>query len=75
MAHVVYYGKRDAMIAEVSAFDTRLGGVSEENSEYLVLPVGADGDYDTESFATLREARSEARHLAGIYNATMTLVE
>jgi hypothetical protein len=51
----VYYGPADAMIAEVSALDKR--AFCDEG--FYVLPVG-EGQWDTESFYTLAEAKAYA---------------
>ena len=70
----VYYGTREAMINEVAALDLTECGVLEKDCKYLVLGTSSAGDYDTEGFSNLRDARNEARHLAEIYNATMCCV-
>ena len=51
----VYYGPADAMIAEVGALDCR----AHCNAGFYVLPVG-EGQWDTESFYTLAEAKAHA---------------
>jgi len=55
----VYYGKRDAMIAEVATKDFYEG-------RYLVEIVG-DGQWDAEGFSSIREARKYAKTLAAHY--------
>lgn len=51
----VYYGPAEAMIAEVGALDKR--AYSQEG--FYVLPVG-EGQWDTEAFHTLAEAKEYA---------------
>ena len=51
----VYYGPADAMIAEVGALDKR----AYSQAGFYVLPVG-DGQWDTEAFHTLAEAKAYA---------------
>jgi len=52
---IVYYGAADAMIDEVGALDCR----AYCNGGFYVLPVG-DGQWDTEAFSTLAEAKAYA---------------
>lgn len=63
----VMYGEREAMIAEVAAFDPRKADVSENECRYLVMPMGA-ATWDTEYFPTLKQARKHARDLGEVYN-------
>ena len=55
----IYYGKRDAMIAEVSTQPFYEG-------RYLVQIIG-DGQWDAEGFTSIREARKQAKYLAKTY--------
>ena len=63
----VYYGPAEAMIAEVGALDKR--AYSQEG--FYVLPVG-EGQWDTEAFCTLAEAKEHAAAEYG--NAPITYV-
>jgi hypothetical protein len=63
----VYYGPSDAMIEEVGALDKR----AYCNEGFYVLPVG-EGQWDTESFSTLAEAKAYA--LAEYGNAPIAYV-
>lgn len=67
MVTQVYYGERVAMIAEVAAFDPITIDVAENNCRYLVLPMGDIGQYDTEWFATRKEAKAHAIYIADTY--------
>ena len=61
----VYYGLREDMIAEVAAFDPS-GFVAARQCKYLVMPMG-DAQFDTEWFASRKEAREQARYIATHY--------
>ena len=65
----IYYGLREDMIAEVSAWDPCQIGVKKAECRYLVMPYG-DEQYDTEWFATKRSAREYARYVAAQYPGT-----
>ena len=62
----VYYGLRDNMLAEVSAWDPCQIGVTKKECRYLVMPYG-DAQFDTEWFTTKRFAREHARYIASHY--------
>lgn len=55
----IYWGKRDAMAAEVSTPDFYEGA-------WLVQPIGAE-TWDAEGFATEAEAREAAQITAEVY--------
>ena len=59
----VYWGDREAMVAEVSAFDPIQCGTSPHECRYLVMLSG-DAQYDTEYFATKKDAQEHAKYLA-----------
>ena len=56
----VYYGKRDAMIAEVGTPDYYEG-------RYLVQIVG-EGDWDAEGFNNKKEATAHAKYVAAQFS-------
>lgn len=62
----VYYGPRDAMIAEVSTPDYYAG-------RYLIQIVG-DGTWDADGTSNLREAKKMAKALAKTLNVKAILV-
>lgn len=68
----VFYGARDAMVAEVAAFDPATIGIPARECRYLVLPTGDSGDYDTEWFSSRKLAREFARDLAAQYQCKVT---
>lgn len=55
-AEAVYFGLRDAMVAEVSAFGFVEG-------KYLIMPAG-DVQFDTEGADTLKDAKAIAAEQA-----------
>jgi hypothetical protein len=57
----IYWGEREAMIAEVSAFISPL--IAPAQSRYLVMPYG-NGQWDTYPAATESDARLLATDLA-----------
>ena len=59
----IVYGEIEAMIAEYAAFDPRTIGYAKRDCKYLVMPTGA-GEWDTEWFSSITEARKHARYLA-----------
>ena len=60
----IYVGTREAMIAEVAAFDPmRLNGMTPSRCRYVSMPVG-DAQWDTEYYATKAEALADAKALA-----------
>jgi hypothetical protein len=63
----IYWGERDAMIAEVSAWDPRKIGIKPNECRYLVMPLG-DVDFDTEWCATAQEAKQTAKVTAEHYS-------
>ena len=68
----IAYGEREAMVAEVAAFDmTASEGFDGDPARYafLVMPVG-DAVWDTEECSTLEEAREHARYLASEYGVS-----
>lgn len=64
---VIYFGRFDAMVSEVSAFDFCSIGVSAKQCAYLVMPYG-DAQWDTEYFASKLDAARHARYLAKAFN-------
>jgi hypothetical protein len=60
----IYVGTREAMIAEVAAFDPMaLHGMTPARCRYLSMPFG-DAQWDTEYYATKAEAIADAKALA-----------
>ena len=62
----IAWGSREAMVAEVSAYDHSTYECFDGNPAnyaFLVMPVG-NAQWDTEGFATAAEAQAEARYLA-----------
>lgn len=65
----VAYGSREAMVAEVSAYDhSAYEGFDGNAAEYdfLVMMVG-DVQWDTEGFASFADAKAHAAYLAAEY--------
>lgn len=60
-AEAVYWGEREAMVAEVSAFDPVSNGVtSARKAKYLVMPYG-DEQFETAYFSSKEAAKNAAR--------------
>lgn len=69
----IAYGTRDAMLAEVAAFDPRRIDINARECRYLVMPIG-DAQWDTEWFPSLKQARKHAKSLAESYGAKVTSI-
>jgi hypothetical protein len=67
----IYYGQRDGMVAEVAAYDPTdrddNSMWTKESTEFMMLPTGPGGQYDTEWYFTLAEARAAAVDVASNY--------
>ena len=61
----VYWGERQAMVAEVAALDVVAAGIAPAaRAAFLILAVDGGGDWDTEFAATRDEAQEIARDVA-----------
>lgn len=70
---VVYFGKIDAMIAEVAAHDMGKAWFKQNGYRYAVLPLGAV-QFQTDYFATKTEAKSAAKETAESFNCKIAQV-
>lgn len=66
----IYWGKIDAMIAEVAAHDPRR---TDRKARYAVMPYG-DAQWDTEGHATKTEAKADAKWIAEQYGIKAVFV-
>lgn len=63
-AEAVYWGGREAMVAEVSAFDPVAEGItSAKKCKYLVMPYG-DAQWDVDWCSSKKDALAIAREMA-----------
>lgn len=63
----IYIGVREAMVAEVAAFDPTVAcGISRREAKYLVMPIG-DATWDTSWAPNRVDAKSIAREMAAYY--------
>ncbi len=70
----VYVGTREAMVAEVAAWDPMEIGISKGDAKYLVM-IDGDGQYDTGWFGSKKLARQEAEWLAKEYDVKVCWVD
>ena len=70
----IYIGTREAMIAEAAAFDPVVIGEKPASCRYLVMMSGDLGEFDTEWFSTIKEARAHAKYLAAQYKAPIAYI-
>jgi hypothetical protein len=69
----VFYGRIEAMVAEVGALD--MGAwCAEHGYTHCVLPDGGDVAWDTSFHTLLEDARAEAREVAERFTVPMTFV-
>lgn len=61
----LYWGPREAVVAEYAAFDPVTAGcVAPKQAKYLMLPYNGKGDFDPEWAASRKEMREAVRLLA-----------
>ena len=70
----IYVGTREAMVAEVAAFDRmQRNGMKASRCRYLSMPYG-DAQWDTEYYSTKAEALADARAIAEAYGVPVRWV-
>lgn len=75
MTTTVYYGKIDAMIAEVGAYDMGTEWFKECGFKYAVLAHNDAGDnFTTDYFVTKADAKAHAKEWAGVSGGKIAYV-
>ena len=71
---VVYIGEREAMIAEVGAWDPHAIGIANRECKYLIMPYG-DAQCDTSWASSIKEAKALAAEIAVAYGVKVVRVD